>query len=188
MLTNKHYSKDAVNSVLIDLRAGILTPIEIGKKHDIPAPRVREWRRNNNITAKTGQYTEEEKKTVLDDLQKCILPPTKLAKKHGIKVQTLRAWMVKYNITKYNRGLYNHISPKDVSIMKRMPFDIAINEPDILHSEIAKRISKEYHSVHPSTISRWFVDRVDDEIKTLITGWKRSKQLSNYIEELKCLA
>ena len=140
---------------------------------------------------KNGRFTSQE--LVLKHLESLVasnLTIPKYAKLNDLNPQTLRNWARKNNVTRYNKGNPN-FQTLDPELKERMIIRIyELRNTGLSFSQISKEIEKEIHPLNPGTVSNWLrgVNCDFPWRKRLITGWKRSKQLSNYIEGLKCLA
>ena len=141
---------------------------------------------------KNGCHTPQELVLeYLDGLVESNLTIPKYAKTQGINTQTLRQWVQRYNVTGYNKGHPNYnIDPelKEKALIR--VYELHNIGKKLNYTQISKIITKEILSIAPCTISKWLRGENCDFPwrKRLLTGWTRSKQLSNYIEELKCLA
>ena len=127
----------------------------------------------------------------LDGLVASDMTIPKYAKSQGINTQTLRQWVQRFNVTGYNKGHPNYnIDPELKEIALIRVYELHNIGQKLNYTQISKIITKEIISIAPCTVSKWLKGENCDFPwrKRLITGWKRSKQLSNYIEELKCLA
>ena len=137
--------------------------------------------------SKGRKTSEDAVLEVLDGLVKSKLTIPKYAQVVGMNRQTLLQWAKKYNCTDYTKGHPNYqIDPalKERALIR--VFELHNNGQQLNFTQISKIITKEIISIAPCTVSQWLRGENCNRPwrKRLITGWKRSKQLSNHIEGL----